>query len=328
MQTFFEWLSSITLSDFDKYLHSLTNYVRELHNYHNDNVEKVKNLNLQQETSNLQIKLQSFKYPRTTELIRSMKYIGTAVFDHEVEQYYKWYRGLPNSFDNKDLRKVLTFLWDLNYLKSNKSEEKEIQDDIKSIYAKTIENANKLKELIEKSNVEIKTRLLIRPSYSETNLEPLTAFEVVFAVPSAPYFQVLLHDKLEIDDILDADEDEFLSNNEVKSEYFALIKELQNPGSSQTGKALTLYTARPSKDRHLYDNATTIPPNIYLTSKYDSALGLATDLHGERDVWRVRIDSRYLMKTVDTRSEQQYQVIGTKPVPVKALTLLTPNVGG
>ena len=142
--------------------------------------------------------------------------------------------------------------------------------------------------------------------------------------PNFSYFSVG-DGKIEIDDVLDAGDEDFFTSPTQQSDYFNLIKELKNPGStSRGGKVLTLFTARPVKDRDLYMNANQVPSNIFLTNNYNSAIGLAGDLAGSeprRDVWRLRIDSRYLLQTLDG-PEKQYQVVGEGTVPVQSLALV------
>jgi hypothetical protein len=131
-----------------------------------------------------------------------------------------------------------------------------------------------------------------------------------------------------IDDVLEAGDTDFFTDAGVQADYFNLLKELKNPGSSASGgKVLTLYTARPIKDRHLYENATQIPSNIFLTNSLSSAEGIAMDLGGSneiRDVWKVQIDSRYLVQTLEGM-ERQYQVVGKGMVPVKRMVLISPG---
>ena len=133
-------------------------------------------------------------------------------------------------------------------------------------------------------------------------------------------------DKFHIDDVLEAGDQEFFSDPNVQEDYFNLIKELQSPGSSQKpGKTLRLYTARPVKDRTLYENADKIPPGIFLTTNYGRAEGIAMELSGAetlRDVWEIAIDERFLMQK---EHHEDYQAIGTRPIPVKYTRLISPG---
>jgi hypothetical protein len=99
-----------------------------------------------------------------------------------------------------------------------------------------------------------------------------------------------------------------------------LINAIRNPNTLKQPKVLTLYTARPVEDRQIYEGATEIPSNIFLTSQYSFAEGFAID--NGRDVWKIRILNRYLVKTMDYPGQQQYQTLGNKTVPVISTTLL------
>ena len=129
-----------------------------------------------------------------------------------------------------------------------------------------------------------------------------------------------------IDDVLEAGDADFFSdaNTTATSDYFNLVRELRNPGSSSKGKNLTLYTARPTKDRELYMNATQVPANLFLTNSFDRASGIASDLgrNEVRDVWRVRINSKYLIQTLDGHVKD-YQV--TSEAPVISMELVSPG---
>lgn len=141
--------------------------------------------------------------------------------------------------------------------------------------------------------------------------------------PNFTYFQA--DGKVEIDDILEAGDTDFFTDPKAQSDYFNLVKEIRSPGSTgKGGKVLALYTARPYKDRRMYMEAQEVPSGLFLTNRYDSALGLASDLQGgepRRDVWKIRIDSRYLVQTLDGM-EKQYQIVGDGMVPVYGMTLV------
>ena len=125
-----------------------------------------------------------------------------------------------------------------------------------------------------------------------------------------------------VGDILE-DTQDFTSMEEM-TDYQNLIKEIQKPGSSLVGKTLTLYTARPIKDRQTYLHHKTLYPGIFLSNDADHVYGLANDLGNQetRDVWEVRINSRYLIQTLQG-GVKYYQVIGSKQVPVVSMDLIS-----
>jgi hypothetical protein len=124
-------------------------------------------------------------------------------------------------------------------------------------------------------------------------------------------------EKFIIEDILEADEEEsdyFFTNNEEKQDYFNLISQLQNPNKKD--QILTLYTARPTKDREFYSKTDYLPANIFLSNSFNHVDGLAGDLQGmeeRRDIYKVKINSKYLIKTLDG-PVKYYQVIKDSPV--------------
>jgi hypothetical protein len=133
----------------------------------------------------------------------------------------------------------------------------------------------------------------------------------------------------QIEDILEGGDTDFFDGPQgptLAKAYFDLIKEIKHPGSSQTGKDILLYTARPVKDRRQFEGARTLPPNLFLANSLDHVEGLANDLGGgtKRDVWKVRINTRYLVLTNDAGRVKYYQIVGDKPVPVQNLELIIP----
>ena len=124
-----------------------------------------------------------------------------------------------------------------------------------------------------------------------------------------------------IDDVLDAGDRDFFRDVAVEADYFGLVSEIEKPGSTKraAGKVVTVYTARPIKDRSQFDRAKTIPHAIFLTNDVDTAVGYAHDLGGTggRDIYRIRIDDRHLRATLQSGRVREYQVIGTSgSVPV------------
>lgn len=143
----------------------------------------------------------------------------------------------------------------------------------------------------------------------------------------APYFSLFKdlddHPGIQIDDILEGGDTDFFQNTTIQSDYFNLIAELKNPGSvNKKGKILTLFTARPKKDRETFLRDKTLPTNVFLSNSYDHVEGLARDLGSQevRDVWKVRIDSRYLTITLD--GPVKYYQITSQNAPVLKLELL------
>lgn len=133
-----------------------------------------------------------------------------------------------------------------------------------------------------------------------------------------------------VEDVLEARDTDFFPPGEevLESDYFSLVAELKNPGASRRpGKKLTLYTARPSKDRSQYQGAKKLPAGLFLTNSMSRAEGIAVDLKGgkTRDLWAVAIDSRYLHQTLDTGLVRDYQLV--REAPVRSMRLIQPDIG-
>jgi hypothetical protein len=140
--------------------------------------------------------------------------------------------------------------------------------------------------------------------------------------------------RIDIGDLLETygtDEHEvFFETEKNAQDYYNLVKYLQNPKNIQKdkNKITVVYTARPKKDRNLYLSKKEIPNGIFVTSSMYSAEGLAVELQfadeSERDVYRIKILQKYLMKTLDIDGgEKQYQVIGNdKMIPVIDIKLI------
>jgi len=168
--------------------------------------------------------------------------------------------------------------------------------------------------------------------YKDNDLEPETDAIIEVGggegwggVPNFSYFAS--GDKIELDDILEGGDSDFFTDNNIQSDYFNLVNSLRNPQAFSKSKVLSLYTARPAKDRQMYMGGKEVPSNIFLTSSYDFAEGFAYEYGGGKDVWKVRILDRYLVKTMDSPDQKQYQTMGDKVVPVVSIELITPWVG-
>ena len=71
----------------------------------------------------------------------------------------------------------------------------------------------------------------------------------------------------------------------------------------------------------LHTSLQRLSSGMRVNSAKDDAAGLAGDLGGSetRDLWRVVIDSRYLVETLDSGSIHHYQTVGRKPVPIEKI---------
>lgn len=125
-----------------------------------------------------------------------------------------------------------------------------------------------------------------------------------------------------IDDVLDAGDVDFFDSDFLQADYFTLVNAIRNHGQKTKTKVLTLYTARPIKDRSKFEHVTSIPSNIFLSSSYDEAEGYAKDM-GERDIYKIKIKLGNLVKTLDTPSIKNYQAIHKSGnVPIESIERL------
>lgn len=165
--------------------------------------------------------------------------------------------------------------------------------------------------------------LLVQPMFDRDNpsIVPVTSFEVTVG-QRATFSAFVGGSKTLVDDVLDVADRAFFREPSDASDYINLVKELRRPGSASKGHKLTLYTARPTKDRSLYQRGK-IPPGVYLTTDPNRAAGIAHDLGAKevRDLWRVQMSSAFLVETLAAGSVRDYQVIGKKPAPAKMLLI-------
>lgn len=140
---------------------------------------------------------------------------------------------------------------------------------------------------------------------------------------STPSFTLFTQDGAfrAVDDILDAGDEDFFQDPAEQADYFALINELKHPGKTRNfDKVLRLFTARPKRDRALYEGATTIPSNVFLTTSEDEAYGYAADM-GARDVYLVRVRAKFLLETLNAMGRKNFQSFSAAgdAVPVESI---------
>ena len=206
------------------------------------------------------------------------------------------------------------------------------------IMTQTSQNMDKIEGLIREAISRIPTWhgypvvIAAQPHQSEImtrdryNFEPAEDATVSLETGAGypPYFSlfVMEDEKIIVDDILEGGDTDSFTDMDSQADYFSLVNEIQRPGSTQKTKLLTLYTARPAADRETYQEAQTLPVNIFLTNSFDHAMGLASDLAGSggmRDVWKVKVDSRYLTQTLE--GPVKYYQVTVPNAPVKSMDL-------
>lgn len=241
-------------------------------------------------------------------------------FDDDYQSYVKSY--LNDLYD-----------WTKKKYDEGKSKEKpdpdEYKKEEKTIIGGTIKNSQ---EIIKTINTAIQkfgpkwknSHVIIEPLYNERDrqnfsFKPATDFSIGIGNKNINFSLFSMGEK--IDDILDAGDKDFFHDASTESDYFLLADYFQNPNKDEN-KAIILYTARPKKDKHLFNNVSEIPTNIFLTTSFDEAAGYAHDF-GDRDIYKLKIRLKYLITTLDNGRIQNYQTIGDGKVPIVGIQCLT-----
>jgi len=280
-----------------------------------------------------EIKTNLATYPLIDNLLRALYAKNTRYIYDQMEKLRKWLFDQPYSQSEKmrdSARKIYTYLDTLEA--GRESKEEDIHQLVNKTITGTKQNMEKIKQIIEGAISRISmwhdSPINVDAHYSESQdgilFEPGDGAQIEVGKgdmsPSFTFFQI--EGKIVIDDVLDGGDPDFFTTTELQSDYFNLVNELRKPGSTNISKTLTLYTARPTKDRNLYMNATTVP-SIFLTNKESHAEDLARDLPGgKRDIWKIRIDSRYVTQTLDYQGIKEYQIT-TPNAPVKSIQLIS-----
>lgn len=261
--------------------------------------------NLEEFINNLQKTFPN--YPLIKNFINSL---NSKNMNYIFDQYRKLYNWLSEQKYNLSQRELLRKTWTyLDYLNPHNYEEKEIYDQIKIIEIETQKEMLKIQQIVEEAISRIpnwnNSIVKIAANPAEDINGPIlektdSAYIAVGTGEMAPYFLFFQIDgKIEIDDVIEGGDTDFFETPQIQADYFNLINEIKRPNSTNKGKILTLYTARPSKDRDQLLNSKILPINIFLTNNYNHAEGLAVDLGGKRDIWKIKIDSKYLVQTLD-----------------------------
>lgn len=209
--------------------------------------------------------------------------------------------------------------------------EQEVENSVEEMVKKTYANMEEIKSIISQAISRINqwngSAIVIEATehYEMNNTVSFDAFvNALIHVGTAgfegiPSFTFFRHEsKIVIDDVLEGGDEDFFKDSKTQSDYFNLIQELRNPGQSGKGKLITLYTARPKTDREQILSSNRFPVNIFMVNNLNHAEGLAIDLAGsgeKRDIWKVRIDSKYLNQTLD--GPIKYYQLTTDNAPMK-----------
>jgi hypothetical protein len=303
--------------------------------------EKALNFQLSQEMIQ-KIKEDLQGYSRLPLIIKWIEAKNPEALRGEISKLWNW---LLHGEGNRDrymaVRESVTTLMDFQESIDDLSQRylpETVDDKFREIMSQTSQNMDKVEDIIRAAISRIPTWhgysvvIVAEPNHAEMlrgryNFEPAEDATVKLETGSSylPGFSLFMREdgNVEVDDILDAGDMDFFTDMESQGDYFSLVNEIRKPGSTQKTKLLTLYTARPAADRKIYENAQTLPVNIFLTNSFDHASGLASDLAGSggmRDVWKVKVDSRYLTQTLE--GPVKYYQVTVPNAPVKSMELV------
>lgn len=285
----------------------------------------------------MQEMLGNLKYPFTKNMMRSLASRNAHYVIDQLDKLRKWTTEQRLLYQvERDLRELQMSCWTyLDHFRPRsdiETVESQIQKGVQEAIEQTQQEMEKIKVLIEGAISRIAnwngTQVTIEAQPAENEYGPMlqsndSAYVTVGDGEYSPSFSFFQFDanfelkrgnwvqkenpvpgakRIEIDDVVEGGDDDFFRTPQIQADYFNLVNELRNPGSTNRGRVLTLYTARPVVDRQRFLTQRTLPVNAFLTNNYDHVEGLAMDLggsQGTRDIWKVRIDSRYLTLTLD-----------------------------
>lgn len=325
MKTFYQYLEQISNElvkiNIDHFRRYLTKQIKDFFDQYRAETENLKNFRLDLNLIRNKLK----EYPKLNQLMAALSSGDSSL--NWYQDLTNWQKSLPVE-QQIESYEAIRHLFKYNDAASERQiNEKEYYELLDQVVNETQSNMMAIKNNIEKAISSIEwngSSVTIVPSVGENSQDFLSesdSAEIIVGNKKG-FFQIWKHgEKFTIEDILEADEDSeyFFSNEQEKQDYFNLIAQLQNP--NKTHQTLTLYTARPVKDREFYSNTDYLPANIFLSNSFNHVDGLAGDLAGteeRRDIYKVKINSKYLVKTLDG-PVKYYQVI--KDSPVEQITL-------
>lgn len=330
MRLFKLWLESQSqvIIDYSNLKKEFNSTAEKMIDYIREREDKISNFNQQKFFIDMQ-KLSN--YPLFKNLMQALQSGNRHYIYDQQNKLRIWINDLPykESVPFRDVaREIWTYVDIVDKKENLNSKEEDVHKLVQKAITGTVIEMEKLKNniiaAIDRINSWHGSNITIHPQASEDTYGKVidvtnTAQVEVGTGEYIPSFMIFQGDKTEIDDVLDGGDDDFFKNAANQADYFNLINELKKPGSTGKGKILTLFTARPKENREQFLVAKTLPVNIFLSNSYDHVEGIAKDM-GNRDIWKVRIDSKYLTQTLDG-SIKYYQVT-TDNAPVKSMDLL------
>lgn len=319
MNSFSVYLSEQVDIKTDNYNKGIDNLIADIKDREEKRKQEAKKINKIEFLKELETELS--EYPNIKNLIKSL---NTNNYDYIFDQQKKlrdW------SLNQKDNLKFFPLSRKLNlYVSSIEEQDHDYEKAIKELKEKTYLNMLKIKENIERAIDRIQnwngSKVVITPDVPEDMSGKIidvqdSAYIEVGEKPNSPGFSYFIIDnKLIIDDVIEGGDEDFFTSLQQQSDYFNLINELRNPGKTSIGKNLTLFTARPIEDREYILKTNKLPVNVFLCNNYNHTEGLAIDLTSgkPRDIWKVKVNSKYLTQTLD--GNIKYYQLTTSDAPM------------
>ena len=275
--------------------------------------------------------------------LKRVGFPGSEKFVDSVERggsRLPFYDFVSSNADREDVYEVSYLLRGFARQAEDVYDDKQLKVDFARLVSETTDSMRAISGLIKRAVSRVPdwsgSRVIIVADHQKDSIEASQQADVVLShrmsrAPLRPGFTVWLQGRsLVVEDVLDAGDPEFFSKTDssLSGDYFGLVGELREPGSSRKkGRVLTLFTARPAEERSLYRRAKTVPSNIFVSSNLNRVVGIAAETlfgrEGKRDVYRLRINERYLNKTLDTGKIKDYQTFHRSgKVPVENIERL------
>lgn len=331
--------------DISKYVQELTAALYDIADRSQADYERTQNLQIN--VPQISALLTQINYPNSNKILDYLQnwqnYDENYLWDLSRE-FRNWY--LQNKDTTSESYEIAKFLRNMlgKYSNGTYYSRENAQQDIQRLTQETTQIGQQIVQFVQQgiSNIDNwnNSPIVVKmdtPSedYSMRSIEwtqPSTNATVEFGNEEmSPNFTLFWEEKPIVEDVLEAGDSDFFTDIRTQSDYFNLVNALRNPGRKQQSKVITLYTARPVTDRQRYLETQTVPNGIFASSSYSDARDLIFDLAGtdkRRDIWRMKIDSRYLILTDDLGIIKHYQVAsGQAEVPVISMKLVDSDYG-
>lgn len=337
MKSFYQFLENLNVQisiNLDKYKKKLWELLESSRDFSFKRREELRTYQI--DRNKLEKDLRIMNFPETDALLR----------DIDQGKYEGWggkivdFRKTPQ-FDSKihfdASYEAIRALWDMEAKLSGAYEKeddinKKFNEIVEQTYANMLKIAEEIRQAVSRIPTWNESSVVVQAHEPDKDnqwwlpLDNSARIKLYHTKNRYPAdFSYSNYEGIDIDDVLDAGDSDFFESDEIQMDYFALINELKNPGNK--GKSLSVYTARPVSDREIYIQAETtkkIPGGIFVANDANHVYGLGLDLNSgkERDVWKIRINNKYLISHMDGRIKY-WQVMPGKEIPIDRIQLIS-----